>query len=172
MRMSVRFLHESSGTRRAGRSIPMRLLSGRSAGNARRALIVGAGDAGEMMVREMMRSATMDYAPVAFVDDDPVKYGSMIHGVPVLGGRTEIPRLVTQLGIKDIHIAIPSARGKTVREIVQVCKNTPAGQDPSRPHPAARRQGPRLRLAASPGRRPARSRTGGARPQPDLVLPP
>jgi FlaA1/EpsC-like NDP-sugar epimerase len=140
MRMFVRVLHESSGTRRAGRSIPMRLLSGRSAGNARRALIVGAGDAGEMMVREMMRSATMDYAPVAFVDDDPVKYGSMIHGVPVLGGRTEIPRLVTQLGIKDILIAIPSARGKTVREIVQVCKNTPAGpQDPPRPHAPPRR---------------------------------
>jgi len=126
-RMLVRVLHESAGTRRAGRSIPMRLLSGRTAGNARRALIVGAGDAGEMMVREMMRSATMDYAPVAFVDDDPVKYGSMIHGVPVLGGRAEIPRLVQQLGIKDILIAIPSARGKTVREIVQVCKNTPAG---------------------------------------------
>ena len=47
----------------SGRSIPMRLLSGRSASSARRALIVGAGDAGEMMVREMMRSATMDYAP-------------------------------------------------------------------------------------------------------------
>lgn len=127
MRMLVRVMHESSGKRGTGRSIPMRLLSGRSAGNARRALIVGAGDAGEMMVREMMRSATMDYAPVAFVDDDPIKYGSMIHGVPVLGGRAEIPRLVHQLGIKDILIAIPSARGKTVREIVQVCKNTPAG---------------------------------------------
>jgi FlaA1/EpsC-like NDP-sugar epimerase len=127
MRMLVRVLHESSGRQGAGRSLPMRLLSGRSARSARRALIVGAGDAGEMMVREMMRSATMDYAPVAFVDDDPNKYGSMIHGVPVLGGRGEIPRLVQQLGIKDILIAIPSARGKTVREIVQVCKNTPAG---------------------------------------------
>ncbi|HZN55896.1 MAG TPA: nucleoside-diphosphate sugar epimerase/dehydratase [Candidatus Polarisedimenticolaceae bacterium] len=128
VRMLVRVLHESSSARGNGRrSIPMRLLSGRSAGSARRALIVGAGDAGEMMVREMMRSARMDYAPVAFVDDDPIKHGSLIHGVPVLGGRAEIPRLVQQLGIKDILIAIPSARGKTVREIVQVCKNTPAG---------------------------------------------
>ena len=127
MRMLVRVLHESSGARSAGRSIPMRLLSGRSSGSARRALIVGAGEAGEMMVREMMRSATMDYAPVGFIDDDPTKYGSMIHGVPVLGSRNEIPRLVQQLGIKDILIAIPSARGKTVREIVHVCKNTPAG---------------------------------------------
>ena len=127
VRMLVRVLHDSSGKRGSGWSIPMRLLSGQTAGSARRALIVGAGDAGEMMVREMMRSATMDYAPVGFVDDDPVKYGSMIHGVPVLGGRSDIPRLVTQLGVKDILIAIPSARGKTVREIVQVCKNTQAG---------------------------------------------
>ena len=127
VRMFVRVLHDSSGKRGSGWSIPMRLLSGQTAGSARRALIVGAGDAGEMMVREMMRSATMDYAPVGFVDDDPIKYGSMIHGVPVLGGRSDIPRLVTQLGVKDILIAIPSARGKTVREIVQVCKNTQAG---------------------------------------------
>jgi FlaA1/EpsC-like NDP-sugar epimerase len=126
-RMTVRVLHESSANGGSGRSLPMRLISGRSSSGARRALIVGAGDAGEMMVREMMRSARMDYAPVAFVDDDPVKLGSSIHGVPVLGGRAEIPQLVQQLGIKDILIAIPSARGKTVREIVQVCKNTPAG---------------------------------------------
>jgi len=126
-RMSVRVLHESSASSQSGRSLPMRLISGRSSSGARRALIIGAGDAGEMMVREMFRSARMDYAPVAFVDDDPVKLGSSIHGVPVLGGRAEIPRLVQQLGIKDILIAIPSARGKTVREIVQVCKNTTAG---------------------------------------------
>jgi FlaA1/EpsC-like NDP-sugar epimerase len=126
-RMAVRVLHESSGGVMSGRSFPRRLISGRSSAGARRALIVGAGDAGEMMVREMMRSARMDYAPVALVDDDPVKHGQSIHGVPVLGGREEIPRLVTQLGVKDILIAIPSARGKTVREIVQVCKNTTAG---------------------------------------------
>jgi FlaA1/EpsC-like NDP-sugar epimerase len=126
-RMAVRVLHESSATGASSRSLPLRLISGRSSSGARRALIIGAGDAGEMMVREMMRSARMDYAPVAFVDDDPVKLGSSIHGVPVLGDRAEIPRLVQQLGIKDILIAIPSARGKTVREIVQVCKNTPAG---------------------------------------------
>jgi FlaA1/EpsC-like NDP-sugar epimerase len=126
-RMTVRVLHESSATGGSSRGLPMRLISGRSSSGARRALIIGAGDAGEMMVREMMRSARMDYAPVAFIDDDPVKLGSSIHGVPVLGDRAEIPRLVQQLGIKDILIAIPSARGKTVREIVQVCKNTPAG---------------------------------------------
>jgi FlaA1/EpsC-like NDP-sugar epimerase len=126
-RMAVRVLHETSGGGSNPRKISRRLIAGRSNGGARRALIVGAGDAGEMMVREMMRSSRMDYAPVALVDDDPVKHGSSIHGIPVLGGREEIPRLVQQLGIKDILIAIPSARGKTVREIVQVCENTTAG---------------------------------------------
>jgi FlaA1/EpsC-like NDP-sugar epimerase len=126
-RMAVRVLHETSGGSTNPRKISRRLLAGRSNGGARRALIVGAGDAGEMMVREMMRSSRMDYAPVALVDDDPVKHGSSIHGIPVLGGREAIPHLVQHLGIKDILIAIPSARGKTVREIVQVCENTTAG---------------------------------------------
>ena len=126
-RMAVRVLHETSGGGSNPRKISRRLIAGRSNGGARRALIVGAGDAGEMMVREMMRSSRMDYAPVALVDDDPVKHGSSIHGIPVLGGREAIPHLVQQHGIKDILIAIPSARGKTVREIVQVCENTSAG---------------------------------------------
>ena len=126
-RMAVRVLHETSGAAPGRRSLPRRLIAGRANGGARRALIVGAGDAGEMMVREMMRSTRMDYAPIALVDDDPVKHGSSIHGVPVLGGREAIPGLVQQLGIKDILIAIPSARGKTVREIVQVCDKTTAG---------------------------------------------
>src|SRR5262245_6156250 len=126
-RMAVRVLHETTGGTANPRKISRRLLAGRTNGGARRALIVGAGDAGEMMVREMMRSSRMDYAPIALVDDDPVKHGSSIHGIPVLGGREAIPGLVQQLGIKDILIAIPSARGKTVREIVQVCENTTAG---------------------------------------------
>jgi FlaA1/EpsC-like NDP-sugar epimerase len=148
----------------------MRLLSGQTAGSARRALIVGAGDAGEMMVREMMRSTTMDYASVGFVDDDPIKYGSMIHGVPVLGARSDIPRLVTQLGVKDILIAIPSARGKTVREIVQVCKNTRRASRFFRPHGLGRRQGARRRLRqVQVEDLPVASRR--SRPQPDPFVP-
>jgi FlaA1/EpsC-like NDP-sugar epimerase len=126
IRVIVRVLHESSGRETGKRSLPMRLLSGRSAGSARRALIVGAGDGGEMLAREMMRSAKLDYASVAFVDDNPTKLGQSIHGVPVLGNRTDIPRLVHELAITDILIAIPAARGTQVREIVEVCRNTSA----------------------------------------------
>jgi FlaA1/EpsC-like NDP-sugar epimerase len=127
IRVIVRVLHESSGSETGKRSLPFRLLSRRPARSARRALIVGAGDGGEMLAREMMRSARLDYASVAFVDDNPTKLGQSIHGVPVLGNRTDIPRLVRELAITDILIAIPSARGKQVREIVEVCRNTSAG---------------------------------------------
>jgi FlaA1/EpsC-like NDP-sugar epimerase len=127
IRAMVRALHESSGRQTGKRSLPFRLFSGRAAASARRALIVGAGDGGEMLAREMMRSAKLDYASVAFVDDNPTKLGQSIHGVPVLGNRTDIPRLVRELAITDILIAIPSASGRQVREIVEVCRNTPTG---------------------------------------------
>jgi FlaA1/EpsC-like NDP-sugar epimerase len=127
IRVIVRVLHESSGWGPGNRSLPMRLLWGGSPKSKRRALIVGAGDGGEMLAREMMRSPNLDYASVAFVDDNPTKLGQSIHGVPVLGNRTAIPRLVRELAITDILIAIPSARGREVREIVEVCRHTSAG---------------------------------------------
>jgi FlaA1/EpsC-like NDP-sugar epimerase len=126
IRVMVRVLHESSGRRMGERSLPMRLLWGGSPNSTRRALIVGAGDGGEMLAREMMRSTKLDYASVAFVDDNPAKLGQSIHGVPVLGNRTDIPRLVRELAITDILIAIPAARGAQVREIVEVCRQTSA----------------------------------------------
>jgi FlaA1/EpsC-like NDP-sugar epimerase len=126
LRMSVRIVHESSSPFLRTLPFPARLIGVRSRAHARRALVFGAGDAGEMMVREMLRSQRMDYEPLGFVDDDPSKRGQSIHGVLVLGGREDVPDLVQQLQIQEILIAMPSARGKTVRELVQICRNTPA----------------------------------------------
>ena len=126
VRMSVRIVHESSSPFLRTLPFPARLIGVRSRANARRALVFGAGDAGEMIVREMLRSQRMDYEPLGFVDDDPAKRGQSIHGVLVLGGRADVPDLVQQLQIQEILIAMPSARGKTVRELVQICRNTPA----------------------------------------------
>ena len=126
LRMSVRIVHESSSPFLRTLPFPARLIGVRSRANARRALVFGAGDAGEMIVREMLRSQRMDYEPLGFVDDDPSKRGQSIHGVLVLGGREDVPDLVQQLQIQEILIAMPSARGKTVRELVQICRNTPA----------------------------------------------
>jgi FlaA1/EpsC-like NDP-sugar epimerase len=82
-----------------------------------RALIVGAGDAGEMMVRDDPPGDD-GYAPVAFVDDDPIKYGSMIHGVPVLGGRTGPARPAAG---RQGHLICAFGARKTVRDR-SVCK--------------------------------------------------
>jgi FlaA1/EpsC-like NDP-sugar epimerase len=126
-RMIVRTFNESSTTLRKGRRLRLRLRGPRrSTYKMRRTLIVGAADAGEMIVREMMRSPLMDYVPVAFVDDDATKQGQSIHGLPVMGGRSDIPQIVEDISISDILITLPSAKGKEIREIVEVCRHTEA----------------------------------------------
>ncbi|GAB4279667.1 MAG: nucleoside-diphosphate sugar epimerase/dehydratase [Candidatus Promineifilaceae bacterium] len=90
--------------------------------NMRRVLVVGAGDAGSMIVREMQQNPRLRMQPIAFVDDDRQKHGVQIHSVVVSGGRDKIPELVNRHDIEEIIIALPSAPGKVVREIVRVCE--------------------------------------------------
>jgi FlaA1/EpsC-like NDP-sugar epimerase len=94
--------------------------------NCRNVLIVGAGDAGAMLVRELQNNPTLGLKAVAMVDDDPSKHKAILFGVPVLGPRKRIPYLVKDLEISEIIIAMPSVTGETVREIVDVCRQTPA----------------------------------------------
>ncbi len=89
----------------------------------RRLLIVGAGDAGEMIAREIKSSPELPYQPVGFVDDDSTKKGMRIHGIPVLGDTNDIQRLVEKNRISQIIIAIPSASSQDMRAIVQKCRN-------------------------------------------------
>ncbi len=85
-------------------------------------IIVGAGDAGEMILREILQNPRLGYDPVCFVDDDPDKLKRKIHGVPVLGGKKEISRLIGEYGIEEVVIAIPSATGRQIRSIVDHCE--------------------------------------------------
>lgn len=85
----------------------------------RKLLIYGAGDAGEMIVRDMKSSSSCAYQPVGFVDDDRRKLGQQIHGVPVLGTRNELRALVRATAAKEVLIAIPSAGPETRREVVR-----------------------------------------------------
>jgi FlaA1/EpsC-like NDP-sugar epimerase len=88
----------------------------------KRSLIVGAGNAGEMLVREMQKLKPARYEPVAFIDDDPRKRGSRIHGVPVVAGIAGVAEIARSTRADEIVIAIPSASGKQMREIVERCK--------------------------------------------------
>lgn len=87
----------------------------------KRALIVGAGRAGEMLVRDILRDQGYGYRPAGFVDDAPRKLGMDVHGVRVLGNCEHIPIVCRKHGIDLILIAIPSANSKEMRRIVESC---------------------------------------------------
>ena len=88
----------------------------------KRVLIVGAGDAGSMVLRDILRNAALGLRPVALVDDDPRKRGRSLHGVRILGSRGDIPDLVAKLAVDQVIFAIPSARGDVVRDVVACCE--------------------------------------------------
>ncbi|GIW50677.1 MAG: capsular polysaccharide biosynthesis protein CapD [Gemmatimonadales bacterium] len=90
----------------------------------KRVLIVGAGDAGEMLLRELDRSLTLNYEVVGFVDDDPQKHGRRIHGIEVLGTSTALPELCRANGVQEILIAIPSATREQRRRILERCRTS------------------------------------------------
>lgn len=85
----------------------------------KRVLIVGAGDAGAMIVREMRNNPSYGYRPIGFIDDNPAKVGHRIHGVEVLGNRARLPQIITEQGPEVVLVAIPSAAPATVREVVK-----------------------------------------------------
>ena len=87
-----------------------------------RILVVGAGAAGEKILREIIENDHLPYAMIGFIDDDRKKQGRSIHGVPVLGSLNELARIVEEQVIKEVLIAVPSATGDQVRRIVAACK--------------------------------------------------
>ncbi len=88
-----------------------------------RVLVVGAGSAGVSLVHEMQRNPQLQLQPVAFVDDDPAKRALRIGRLSVLGDRHAIPHLIHSLNIHRVVIAIPSAPGKAIREILEICQS-------------------------------------------------
>ncbi|MFW6274059.1 MAG: polysaccharide biosynthesis protein [Halanaerobium sp.] len=92
--------------------------------NARvRALIIGAGDAGEIIVRELNRHPEIGISVVGLIDDDPAKQHLEIHGHKVLGTREDIPKYIKSFDVHEVIIAIPSADGPTIKELYKLsCK--------------------------------------------------
>ena len=90
----------------------------------KRILIVGAGSAGAMIIKELRNHRTLRSIPVAILDDDLKKKDQNINGVPILGNRKDIPRICKEENIDEIIIAIPSANKKEIREIVNETRKT------------------------------------------------
>lgn len=85
-------------------------------------LVMGAGDAGAMIVREMQANPGLGLVPVGLLDDNRTKVGMTIHGVPVRGTREDIPRLANEEQMDEVIIAMPTAPGRAIREVVDICR--------------------------------------------------
>jgi FlaA1/EpsC-like NDP-sugar epimerase len=110
-----------AGTRLLARTLIERPRAGLVA-HGKEVLIVGAGDAGQLMVREMQRNRQLHYTPIGFVDDDPRKRGSRIVDVRVLGTTDDLAHLLRDNKPDEVLIAIPSAAGSVRRNIVETCR--------------------------------------------------
>lgn len=88
-----------------------------------RVLVVGAGSAGVSLVQEMQRNPSLGLRPVAFVDDDPAKLNLRIRRLPVAGDRYCIPELVRSLHVRKVIIAMPTAPGNVIREVLDICQH-------------------------------------------------
>ncbi|MCC6224078.1 MAG: polysaccharide biosynthesis protein [Thermoleophilia bacterium] len=87
------------------------------------ALVVGAGDAGQLIIKEMLRNASLGYTPIGAVDDDPRKKNLRLHGIRVIGSTHELPQLIADAKPDEVIIAIPSAPGETRQRIVAACRD-------------------------------------------------
>ena len=85
-------------------------------------IVVGAGDAGRLIVQEMQRSRMLNYAPIGFVDDDPRKRHTRIMGVRVLGTIDELPRILREHRPDEVLIAMPTVSGEVRRRIVETAQ--------------------------------------------------
>jgi FlaA1/EpsC-like NDP-sugar epimerase len=112
------------GVRFLARLVYERPLQGfRARRDARRLLIVGAGDGGRLVLREVVRNPQLGLNPVGFVDDDPTKRGMRVDGVRVLGATDQLPRLLDEAEPDEIIIAIPSAPGTLRARVVRAARD-------------------------------------------------
>ena len=110
LRMVIRLYHEEFRTVEGSR--------------LKRFLIIGAGNTGETLLREIHRMPVAQYDVIGFIDDDPVKQGIHIHDIPVLGTVEQLPKICEDRNIEEVAIAMPSASHHQLRHVIQVCAGT------------------------------------------------
>ncbi len=89
--------------------------------HTKKVLIIGAGDAGEKILREIFDNYLVDYSVVGFIDDDPAKKYRSIHGIRVMGSVHDMANIIESKDIEEILVAVPSASGDQLRRIVEAC---------------------------------------------------
>ena len=92
--------------------------------NLHRIMVIGAGSAGQMLIRDIHRSGEVDGTVVCIIDDNKNKWGRLIDNIPVVGGRESILEAVEKFAVDKIFLAIPSATVSQRRDILQICNET------------------------------------------------
>ncbi len=108
-----------AGSRLAARTLLERPLPGQVVARGKEALIIGAGDAAQLVIKEMLRNPGLGYTPIGIADDDPRKRNLRLHGIRVLGTIADLPRLIRDRRPDEVLIAIPSASGEVRARIVE-----------------------------------------------------
>ncbi len=111
-----------AGSRMAFRLFRQLLPTPRAARDGRRVLIYGAGDAGDLLLREILNNHELQYAPVGFVDDDPLKKDKVIHGLRVFGGNGALRSICNEQRVEEVLISSSRFSEQRVRQIVRDCE--------------------------------------------------
>jgi len=98
------------------------LLPAGNAGDGRKVLIYGAGDGGEMVLRELKNNPEWNYSPVGFVDDDPLKKGKIINGLKVYGGNGSLMTICRENNVEEILLSVRRVSPQRLNEVRQICK--------------------------------------------------
>jgi FlaA1/EpsC-like NDP-sugar epimerase len=112
-----------AGTRLIARSLIERPGAASLVARGREVIIVGAGDAAQLVIREMQRTPSQGFTPIGLIDDDPRKKNLRLHGVRVLGTTEELPQILRDNRPDEVLIAIPSASGEERRRIVEMTRD-------------------------------------------------
>lgn len=113
----TRFLYRVVGERHSGKTCDKK---------KNRLLIIGAGDAAALLIKEIKKNTNLNYEIIGLIDDNEEKVGKAINGVTVIGSRKDILNISEEKEIEEIILAIPSVEVTTKREIINICKNTKA----------------------------------------------